>query len=316
MSHCTVHRPSPRCTIFRHTTRTATAVNSSRSYVAPRSTSTFSPDALSSFPKLCELIETDSAKHRYLFYDKLKTLNLDTPDNRRPRYSTLKTHPSQMKKSAVLMCFVTRSCIVPSPIRLLILLKQPKNAKLNSRYLYGGQPCFPGGTFDSKLDDTLLQTAIRETIEELGPVHGLEICNESFPEAVTGAGVFTVKTFIAMFESPTAVVSSSSLSSSLQQPPPSPPAAPFYQLQVNEIAHAFEIDFAHLLQGYDPNGRITYPGYGDFVGPMFNVTGLTCPTQLNPDPLNQSHVPLGIWGYTASIIERFCRTLEHELSSS
>lgn len=245
------------------------------------------------FPTLCSLLEQDSASHRFLFYEKLKSLNLDTPENNKPRYSSLKTDPLKMRKSAVLMCFVTRPSIIPSPIRLLILQKTPKNVKMDSKYLYGGQPCFPGGTFDEGIDDTLRDTAIRETNEELGPVNGLKVCNESFPEALTGAGIFSVKTFIATFENSGIVP---------------------YQLQKEEIAHAFEIHFADILKGYDPKGVINYPGYGEFMGPMFNVTGLTCPTVDNTDPKNQSFVPLAIWGYTASIIEKFCRTLEQDLA--
>jgi 8-oxo-dGTP pyrophosphatase MutT (NUDIX family) len=40
--------------------------------------------------------------------------------------------------------------------------------KRNSQIRQGGEICFPGGRFDSELDRTVLDTAVRETMEEMG----------------------------------------------------------------------------------------------------------------------------------------------------
>jgi 8-oxo-dGTP pyrophosphatase MutT (NUDIX family) len=242
------------------------------------------------FPKLYSLLSCDTAHDRIRFYDMLKQVDFNTAENRKSRYSRMSA--VEPKKSAVLMCFPINPNIIPSPIRLLVLQKQPKDEKRNANYIYGGQPCFPGGTFDATVDLTLKDTAIRESQEEIGYLHQLSILNESFPEALTGAGLFSVKTFIASFQT----------------------TGKPYELQRNEIANAFEIDFKALIDGYEKYGVVTYPGYGDFIGPVFNVTARACPTVDNSDYNNQKYVDLRIWGYTGSIIEKFCRTIEQELA--
>lgn len=40
--------------------------------------------------------------------------------------------------------------------------------KRNSQIRQGGEICFPGGRFDAALDRTVLDTAVRETMEEMG----------------------------------------------------------------------------------------------------------------------------------------------------
>jgi 8-oxo-dGTP pyrophosphatase MutT (NUDIX family) len=247
------------------------------------------------FPNLSTLLKNDSIADRELFYSLLSTTDFNTEENRKPRYYVAKQlRDVPVKQSAVLMCFVLHHQVAhPPPIKLLVLEKQPKNTTRNAQYIYGGQPCFPGGTYSHGIDKTLLDTAIRETREEIGPVRNLTVLNETVPTALTGAGVFEVKPFIATFEKYHDDV---------------------YTLQQAEIAHAVEIDFKSVLNGYDPQGVIRYPGYGDFKGPLFKISGKTCATTVNRDPSNQQVLELNVWGYTSALIASVCRTLENQLS--
>ncbi len=66
--------------------------------------------------------------------------------------NTLK--PSKLKKAAVLIFIYNHS---------IVFIKRNKNLKIHP-----GEVSFPGGTFDQNFDTNLLDTALRETEEEIG----------------------------------------------------------------------------------------------------------------------------------------------------
>ena len=86
-------------------------------------------------------------------YSKLRFLT------RSAKHKTLSSYANLPKQAATVVPLCLNKA-VPS----ILFMQRP----VREKDPYSGQICFPGGKFDSKLDKTLVDTAVRECHEEIG----------------------------------------------------------------------------------------------------------------------------------------------------
>ena len=153
---------------------------------------------------------------------------------------------------------------------------------------YIGQISFPGGVFDSNLDTNLLETALRETKEEIG-LTNVEILNDSLPSTTTGARNFNVQPFIGR------IIGCESKSVD-------------YHLQEDEIAHVFEVKLLDLISNQDtqfePVGKTTMSPSSTHYGPLYHLKNLHSITH------NQVIDNVPLWGYTATVVTHILDALD------
>lgn len=156
-----------------------------------------------------------------------------------------------------------------------------------------GQVSFPGGVFDEKLDKNLLETAMRETFEEIG-LKNVELLNDTLPSTTTGARNFNVQPFIGRIVD-------------------CEPEIP-YHLQSDEIAHVFEIRLLDLIANpnvsqYEPLGKTIMAPTSTHYGPLYHLKNIHSITHNQTIP----YVPL--WGYTATVVTQILDGLNFELAN-
>jgi 8-oxo-dGTP pyrophosphatase MutT (NUDIX family) len=170
----------------------------------------------------------------------------------------LKNLPGQLAQERMAGRVVASPSEIPSNAKLsavmILLFKKEFDwhfcliKRAESQGAHSGQFAFPGGSIDD-LDTSLLQTAIRETKEEIG-VHLKE---EQIIGALTPLYIpvsnYLVHPFIAYCDAPT-----------------------HYELQIEEVAFVKELELAHLLNPLNktktsirlrdaPHTQINVPAY-------------------------------------------------------
>jgi 8-oxo-dGTP pyrophosphatase MutT (NUDIX family) len=164
----------------------------------------------------------------------------------------------------------------------------------------GGEISFPGGEFDSKKDQGLRHTAIRETSEELGlPADKIKIIGK-FGTLVAPMGV-TVDAFVGIL----AIKSLDELA-----------------IDVNEVEKVFLVPVEHFLKQKPEEYTVkleVHPSYTDENGKkieLLPVQKLGLPSRYSKPWKNGFHRILVynstddvIWGITAEIVFELCRMI-------
>jgi 8-oxo-dGTP pyrophosphatase MutT (NUDIX family) len=165
----------------------------------------------------------------------------------------------------------------------------------------GGEVSFPGGEFDQKKDQTLRQTALRETSEELGlPDEKIKILGK-IGTLVAPMGV-TVDAFIGTI-----------LIQSIDE----------IKIDKNEVEKIFLVPVEHFLKKKPDEYNVkleVHPSYIDENGKtvdLLPVQKLGLPERYSKPWKNGIHRVLVynsteeiIWGITAEIVFEFCRTIK------
>jgi 8-oxo-dGTP pyrophosphatase MutT (NUDIX family) len=163
---------------------------------------------------------------------------------------------------------------------------------------HAGQISCPGGAFDDAVDGALCETAIRETMEEIGvdttPPHSLRILGALDRSFISKGARFRVVPFVGCME----------------------PGA--FPVQPDEVANVLEIPLSHLLQAgvFENNYEFIDEANNDkWTGPVFHITE-TVPHPMLQHPSFDQHSlqhpqqqKTLIWGLTAYILRYFLNTL-------
>lgn len=164
----------------------------------------------------------------------------------------------------------------------------------------GGEVSFPGGEFDIKKDQGLRQTALRETVEELGiPFEKIKIIGK-VGTLVAPMGV-TVDAFVCQL-----------LIQSLDE----------LKIDTNEVEKVFAVPIEHFLKKKPDEYTVrleVHPSYNDEKGKhieLLPVQKLGLPERYSKPWKNGFHRVLVynsteevIWGITAEIVYELCRMI-------
>jgi 8-oxo-dGTP pyrophosphatase MutT (NUDIX family) len=172
--------------------------------------------------------------------------------------------------------------------------------KRSNHIRQGGEVSFPGGEFDTKKDQTLRQTALRETTEELGiPNEKIKIIGK-LGTLVAPMGV-TVDPFVGYLQ----IEDLAELT-----------------IDKNEVEKVFSVPVAHFLKKKPDEYTVkleVHPSYIDEKGKeieLLPVQKLGLPARYSKPWKNGFHRILVynstaevIWGITAEIVYEFCRMI-------
>eukprot|EP01112_Ceratiomyxa_fruticulosa_P012541 TRINITY_DN3474_c0_g1_i4.p1 TRINITY_DN3474_c0_g1~~TRINITY_DN3474_c0_g1_i4.p1 ORF type:complete len:186 (+),score=23.83 TRINITY_DN3474_c0_g1_i4:325-882(+) len=161
-----------------------------------------------------------------------------------------------------------------------------------NRGKHAGQIALPGGRWDSKLDSSLKDTAIRETKEEVGVgarSHSLKIYGE-MPAMISNQFGFYVSIFLGSIKT-----------------------AP-YLIQTSELDHVIEISMEDLLTSFEQSGGFKDERNITWHGPMFSIS--YDPIENKKEQKDEETPAIAkekskavIWGLTARILTRFFQIL-------
>jgi 8-oxo-dGTP pyrophosphatase MutT (NUDIX family) len=176
------------------------------------------------------------------------------------------------KPSAVLLTILPYS----DSCKILMNERSPNLSK------HPGQMSFPGGRFDPSLDTSLLDTALRETAEELGiPPHHHNIIGvlDDLP-TITG---YCIRPFITVYRGPFPID---------------------YEINEEEVANIVEIPFSYLFSlPFFKETVHTRKGYPPFTSLSFDYT-----------PSDSSSY--NIWGASAHILAHFLKISFNKIVTS
>jgi 8-oxo-dGTP pyrophosphatase MutT (NUDIX family) len=172
--------------------------------------------------------------------------------------------------------------------------------KRSNHIRQAGEVSFPGGEFDTKKDQTLRQTALRETTEELGiPNEKIKIIGK-LGTLVAPMGV-TVDPFVGYLQ----IEDLAELT-----------------IDKNEVEKVFSVPVAHFLKKKPDEYTVkleVHPSYIDEKGKeveLLPVQKLGLPARYSKPWKNGFHRILVynstaevIWGITAEIVYEFCRMI-------
>ncbi|KAF0976532.1 hypothetical protein FDP41_004431 [Naegleria fowleri] len=261
------------------------------------------------FPNLTNFLKMGSSD----FFEVLKSIDFHKNEKQRPTFHEynnyvhnnnggvklkLSRRPDPTARSSAVMVLFFKRGEKGEPYLVLL---QKTSAKKNTNYQHAGQISFPGGVFDPQVDQSLLETAIRETNEEIGK-QNIQVLNESLPTTMTGARNFNVKPFIGR------LINSSS--TTIGDDEEENGENFHYILQTEEIAHLFEVKVLDLIQNsrFEPLGKTIINSSFTHYGPVFHLNNLRSVTR------NEMVPYANMWGFTATIVAEILDAMEEAVA--
>ncbi|KAL9642513.1 hypothetical protein ABK040_011080 [Willaertia magna] len=185
--------------------------------------------------------------------------------------------------------------------QLSFILLQKTITRKNTNYQHGGQLAFPGGTFDKNLDKSLLETAFRETIEEIGNFLEIELINDTLPITTTGTRTFIVKPFIGKVNN--LLNDNNNDYNEINK---------LFKLQESEIEHLFIVPLEKCVTVFEAKGKTKINENFNHFGPIYNLNNLYSVTKGKIIDDSYAH----LWGYTSTVITKIIDHLNSYLENN